>query len=287
MNDAGFSRNQRMLASYGFGLFPLPPYREGGVGEWRLVRHLPSIAEGYVSKVGFERDRSVLYHGRTAWMSTGLLEQESHAYHVHLARGVVAVAGLGLAMYVHAVAAKPEVERVVVIEIAADVIDLMRDACGWDHWPDRKKIIILEADARAADVMRHVASESGGRGVDYLFADIWAGDARIRPHRRRRPRWCKRFGRRRRAGGARSCRSRGGGTAAPPGPALGPAAGEGIEQALAEYFAGVGVPVPVSPGYAAFCSDVMAANGLLAAGPAGASALRRAWRRLFGRREDG
>jgi hypothetical protein len=285
MNDAGFSRNQRMLASYGFGLFPLPPYREGGVGEWRLVRHLPSIAEGYVSKVGFERDRYVLYHGRTAWMSTGLLEQESHAFHVHLARGVVAVAGLGLAMYVHAVAAKPEVERVVVIEIAADVIDLMRDACGWDHWPDRKKIIILEADARDADVMRHVASESGGRGIDYLFADIWARcadpaapaetAAMVQALRPKAAGWW---------GQELSFARWWHGRAA--GPALGPAAGEGIEQALAEYFAGVGVPVPVSPGYAAFCSDVMAANGLLAAEPAGASAFRRAWRRLFGLRED-
>ena len=285
MNDAGFSRNQRMLASYGFGLFPLPPYREGGAGGWRLVRHLPSIAEGYVSKVGFERDRYVLYHGRTAWMSTGLLEQESHAFHVHLARGVVAVAGLGLAMYVHAVAAKPEVERVVVIEIAADVIDLMRDACGWDHWPDRKKIIILEADARDADVMRHVASESGGRGVDYLFADIWARcadpaapaetAAMVQALRPKAAGW---WGQE--LSFARWWQDRGAG----PAPTAAP--GQGIEVALAEYFAGVDVPVPVSPGYAAFCSDVMAANGLLAAGPAGASALRRAWRRLFGRRGD-
>lgn len=285
MTDAGFSRNQRMLASYGFGLFPLPPYRQGGVGEWRLVRHLPSIAEGYVSKVGFERDRYVLYHGRTAWMSTGLLEQESHAFHVHLARGVVAVAGLGLAMYVHAVAAKPEVERVVVIEIAADVIELMRDACGWDHWPDRKKIIILEADARDADVMRHVASESGGRGVDYLFADIWARcadpaapaetAAMVQALRPKAAGW---WGQE--LSFARWWQDRGAG------PAPSAAAGQGIEEALAEYFAGVDVPVPASPGYAAFCSDVMAANGLLAAGPAGASALQRAWRRLFGPRGD-
>lgn len=285
MTDAGFSRNQRMLAGYGFGLFPLPPYREGGSGEWRLVRHLPSIAEGYVSKVGFERDRYVLYHGRTAWMSTGLLEQESHAYHVHLARGVVAVAGLGLAMYVHAVAAKPEVERVVVIEIAADVIGLMRDACGWDHWPDRKKIVILEADARDADLRPHVEAAAGGRGVDYLFADIWARCAdpaapaeTAAMAQALRPKAAGWWGQE--LSFARWWQERGAG------PAPSPASGEGIEEALAEYFAGVGVPVPVSPGYAAFCSDVMAANGLLAAGPAGASGLRRAWRRLFGRRGD-
>jgi hypothetical protein len=279
VNAARSGRNERMLAGYGFGLFPLPPYREGAAGGWRLVRHLPSIAEGYVSKAGFERDRYVLYHRRTAWMSTGLLEQESHAYHVHLARGVVVVAGLGLAMYVHAAAAKPEVDRVVVIEIAPDVIDLMRGACGWDTWPDRKKIIILEADARDADLRRHVLAAAGGRGVDYLFADIWprCADpaspaetaAMVHVLRPKAAGW---WGQE--VSFARWWQERG----------AGPATVEKIETALAEYFAGVGVPVPVTPGYAAFCREVMAVNGLLAGEPQGPSALRRAWRRLFARR---
>ena len=39
-------------------------------------------------------------------MSTGLMEQESHAYHVNAAGGVVVVAGLGLAMYAYAAAVK-------------------------------------------------------------------------------------------------------------------------------------------------------------------------------------
>lgn len=282
MNDAGLDRNQRMLASYGFGLFPLPSYREGAAGEWRLVRHLPSIAEGYVSKAGFERGRYVLYHGRTAWMSTGLLEQESHAFHVHLARGVVVVAGLGLAMYVHAAAAKPEVDRVVAIEISAEVIDLMRDACGWDTWPERKKIIILEADARDPDLRRHVLAAAGGRGVDHLFADIWArcadpdspaeAAAMVRVLRPKTAGW---WGQE--LSFARWWRDRG----------AGPAAADEVEPALARYFAEVGVPVPVSPGYAAFCRDVMAANGLLAAAPVRPSLLRRTWRRLFAGRRDG
>jgi hypothetical protein len=189
------------------------------------------------------------------------------------------VAGLGLAMYAHAVAAKPEVERVVVIEIAADVIDLMRDACGWDYWPDRKKILILEADARDAGIARHVVSASGGRAVDYLFADIWAEcadpaasaetAAMVRALRPKAAGW---WGQE--VSFARWWRDRAGA----------PAAESEIEAALAEYFAGVGVPVPVSPGYAAFCRDVIAANGLLAGEPAGAPALRRTWRRLFARR---
>ncbi len=280
MNPAAPGRHERMLATYGFGLFPLPAYRECEAGDWRLVRHLPSIAEGYVSGPSFERGRHVLYHGRTAWMSTGLLEQESHAVHVHLARGVVAVAGLGLAMYVHAAAAKREVERVVVIEIAEDVIELMRVACGWDRWPDRKKIIILQADARDGDLGRHVLDAAGGRSVDYLFADIWARCADpaapaetaawVRALRPKAAGWWGQelsFGRWRQSQAARG------------------EAAEGMDEALSAYFAGVGVPVPVTPGYAAFCRDVAAANGLLADAPPQASSLRQTWRRLFSGRD--
>lgn len=268
------NRNQRMLSSYGFGLFPLPAYREGATGDWRLVRHLPSIAEGYVSRAGFERDRHVLYHKRTAWMSTGLLEQESHAFHVHLARGVVVVAGLGLGMFIHAAAAKPEVTRVVVIEIAGDVIDLLRRSCLWERWAGREKIIILQADARDRDVAPHVLSAAGGNGVDYLFADIWARcadpaapaetAAMVRALRPEAAGW---WGQE--LAFAQWWRGQGG-------------AGE-IEEALAAYFQGSGVPVPVTAGYAAFCRDVMAANGLPAFQPGRASWLRRTLRRAFPR----
>lgn len=272
MNEPDHSRNQRMLAAYGFGLFPLPAYREAAAGKWRLVRHLPSVADGYVSKAGFEHDRHVLYQGRTAWMSTGLLERESHAFHVHLARGVVVVAGLGLAMFVHAAAAKPDVDRVVVIEIAADVIDLARTSCAWERWAGREKIIILQADARDEDLARHVLAASGGRSADYLFADIWASCAdpaapveTAKMVRTLRPQAAGWWGQE--LSFALWWHGRGG--------------SEGdadIKDALTGYFAGLGVPVPVTPGYAAFCRDVMAANGMLEAGSARTSLFRRLWR---------
>jgi hypothetical protein len=268
------SRNERMLSTYGFGLFPLPAYREIAAGEWRLVRHLPSIAEGYVSSPGFERDRHVLYHKRTAWMSTGLLEQESHAFHVHLARGVVVVAGLGLGMFVHAAAAKPEVTRVVVIEIAGDVIDILRQSCVWERWAGHEKIIILEADARDRDVAPHVLSATGGNRVDYLFADIWARCAdpaapaeTAEMVRALRPGAAGWWGQE--LSFAKWWRGRGG-------------SGE-IEEALPAYFQTSGVPVPVTAGYVTFCRDVMTANGYSGAGPAAGSLLRRTWRRVVPR----
>lgn len=264
-----------MLAAYGFGLFPLPRYREHRCGSWRLVRHLPSLADGYVSPMAIEGNRHVLYHRRTPWMSTGMMEQESHAHHVHAARGTVVVAGLGLAMYVHAVAAKPEVERVVVIEICGDVIELMRTASAWDTWPNRGKIVILHADARDPALGAHVRAELDGCSPDYLFADIWerCGQAQAPAEMAEMVRtfqpvsagwWGQELA------FATWARARPGGAAAP-------------ATAVADlnaYFADVGVPAPVSPGYAAFCRDAMAMISPQHPGKSEGSALARLWRKM-------
>ena len=121
-------RHAKMQAAYGFGLFPLPRYREASLGEWRIVRHLASLGDGYISGPVVEPARYVLYHKRTAWMSTGLMEQESHAFHVDQARGIVIAAGFGMGMFAFAACAKPEVEQVIVAERTPEVVALMRQA---------------------------------------------------------------------------------------------------------------------------------------------------------------
>lgn len=263
-----------MLADYGFGLFALLPYREHRRGPWRLVRHLPSIADGYVSPMAVEGARHVLYHRRTPWMSTGLMERESHAYHVHAARGAVVVAGLGLAMYAHAIAAKADVERVIVIEICADVIELMRIASGWDTWPDRRKMLILHADARQAATAGAVAECLDGGRPDYLFADIWRRcdepqapeemAAMVRMFRPRQAGWWGQelaFAAWARASQADESDAN--------------VATEGL---LRTFFAETGVPVPLTSGYAAFCRDVTAASDPSAKGGGARTRLRRLWR---------
>lgn len=280
-------RHLRMVETYGFGLFALPRYRETRHGDWRIVRHLPSLADGYLSGPGHERERHVLYHGRVPWMSSGLMEQESHAFHVAAASGVVVVAGLGMAMYAHAVTNKANVERVIVIERSDAVIHLMREAVAWDMWPEKSKLLIMHADALDPGLGRHIDNATEGRRPDYLFADIWArcaspqapGEtaAMVRALRPRAAGWWGqelafaewwRGGQR--EGRANSAEKASGDPAA-------------IQRALDAYFATLGVPVPVSLGYAAYCRDVMAANPPApksAAQPR--SAVRSFWRRLFG-----
>lgn len=161
-----------LLAAYGFGLFPLPTYRPAELGDWRVRIHLPSRGDGYLATQALE-SRAVLTRAGKVWMSTGLLEQESHAWHVHCARGTVVVAGLGLGMYAYAAAMKPEVERVIVADLSPEIIALMRAATDFDRWPCRDKVTLLEADALSEDFARGVEDANDGRPIDYLYADIW------------------------------------------------------------------------------------------------------------------
>lgn len=238
-----------LRALYGFGLFAAPAYRPADSGPWRLRVERGSLAHGYITRAVVEPTRAVLYEGRTAWMSTGILEIESHAWHVHRARGLVVVAGLGMGLYALAVAARPEVERVVVIEQAADVIAVCRAATDLDARPEGAKISIIAADARAPDLAETLRPVLEGRRPEYLYADIWptypdpaaaADTARLVA-------------------------------------ALDPVEagwwGQEIAWALwahrhggtgdpAAYFAEVGVPVAVDDGYRAFCRDAAALHDI-------------------------
>lgn len=238
-----------LIAAYGFGLFPLPRYRPVSRGEWRVNCHLPSLGDGYLASSAVEA-RTVLVRGRQVWMSTGLLEQESHAWHVHCAQGLVVTAGLGLGLYAYAAAMKKEVDLVIAAELSPDIIALMEESSGFAGWPCRDKVRIIQADSLAPDFPARVAAASGGRPIDYLYADIWpnfpAGEAP--------------------------------GQTAAMAAALAPKAagwwGQELSfgqydphpadpERLQAYFAAAGVPAPpITPGYAAFCRDAVAANGM-------------------------
>ncbi|EKV31973.1 hypothetical protein C882_3037 [Caenispirillum salinarum AK4] len=239
-----------MRALYGFGLFPLPDYRPARVGPWRLERHRGSLAHGYVTRAVVEPVRWVLYRDRVPWMSTGVMEQESHAWHVHRARGTVVVFGLGMGMYVHAAAAKPEVERVVVVDNAPDVQAVLRAATDLDAWKGREKITLVEADALDAATPEHLRTVLAGARPDVLYADIWptypdagapaqtaALAAALQPGEAGW--WGQEIS------FALWAHRQGGGT-------------------LEDYAAAVGVPLAVGDGYRAFCRDAAAIHDIAA-----------------------
>jgi len=243
-------RHDRMLAAYGFGLFAIPRYSEVKGKGWHLRQHLPSMSEGYLTQSFIEGNRCVLYEGRRPWMSTGLFEVESHAWHVHAAHGLVVVAGLGMGMYAYAVSQKPEVTQVVIIERDPRVVEVLEQAASFANWPGRAKIQILLADALAEDLASQVALFTGGAAADYFYSDIWpvtpdpsaplqarAMVERLRPKAAgwwgqefNFGQWCLESSR------------------------------EADPQALQDYFDANAMPVPTTPGYADFCRDLLEAN---------------------------
>lgn len=255
-------RHDALTAAYGFGLFRVPAYRPASRGEWRVRTHMPSLGDGYLATHAIE-SRAVLTRGRDVWMSTGLLERESHAWHVHCARGVVVTAGLGIGMYAYAAAMKTSVDRVIAADISPDVIALMQQAAGFDRWPCSDKVKIIEADALGADVAARVAECTGGEAVDYFYADIWpnfpAAEAPAQTAamaRALRPRAAGWWGQE--LAFAEYCRRR-------------PCHAD--EHSLHAYFAETGIPAPpITAGYAAFCRDVTIANDMSGTQPL--------WRRL-------
>ena len=240
-------RHHAMQERYGFGLFDLPAYRDTAVGTWRLRRHGMASVTGYASGSTFEPLRHVLYQGRIAWMSTSLMEQESHAPHVHAARGTVVVAGLGMGMFAHAVALKPEVERLVVIERDPTVIALLQEATDQAAWPGHEKLTFLQADALAPDILAQLSSACAAP-IDYFYADIWptlaakeAPGQMISMVRALQPQaagwwgqelafgqWCQEQGR------------------------------EPDDEALESFAAAMAIPMVTSAAYGIFCRDVIA-----------------------------
>ncbi|MGE5523902.1 MAG: class I SAM-dependent methyltransferase [Rhodospirillaceae bacterium] len=158
---------------------------------------------------------------------------------------------------------KKSVRHVVAIDVSPEIIALMRQAADFDHWPCRDKVTLMEADARAPDFPAKIAQCTGGQPVDYFYADIWphfpAAEAPAQTAEMARALRCK-------AAGwwgqelsfAQDCVRNG----RPP-----------DEHNLRAYFTENGIPAPsITPGYAAFCRDAMAAYGM--------SPTKPFWRRL-------
>lgn len=93
-------------------------------------------------------------------MSDTPMEHRSNSTVVYQANGDVLIGGLGLGMIAHAIAAKPEVTSVTVIEKNPDVIKLVGPTVP-------KKVTVIEGD---------IFTWRPAKGVKYdvIYFDIWA-----------------------------------------------------------------------------------------------------------------
>lgn len=111
-----------------------------------------------------------IYAGKTLWMSDTRDERADHWKAKSMARGHVLIGGLGLGMFALVCALKPEVDRVTVVELNSDVIDLVLShlqAAMQDCEVDTDKLDVIEAD-----VLEWVPPK--GMVFDTVWFDIWS-----------------------------------------------------------------------------------------------------------------
>lgn len=127
---------------------------EGTSGDWRIVRETVTEDRARLNAVlamGHGHGRfapagtyTVLYRHNTIVMSDTTDEIHDHLRFVYRATGRVLIAGLGLGMVLQAVASKPEVTHVTVIEKSQDVIALVHDHYKAKPWGDKFDVICAD-----------------------------------------------------------------------------------------------------------------------------------------------
>jgi hypothetical protein len=96
-------------------------------------------------------------------MSLTPMEIESMLPGIAAASGKVVIGGMGLALAGYAIAMKPEVERVTIVDIDGDVIEMAKAFAQIDAWPCRDKVEIVHSDL----------TDHRDAHADFLFVDIW------------------------------------------------------------------------------------------------------------------
>lgn len=147
---------------------------EGVSGDWSVKRFTVTRHDAefeVIRAIGGGHGRAVpegtytgLYRGRSVIMSDTPDEIHDHLRFIWRARGRVLIAGLGLGMVLQAVARKPDVAHITVIEQSEDVIKLV-----YDHW--RAKSWGRKFEVVHADVMRWQPPRTAR--WDSAWFDIW------------------------------------------------------------------------------------------------------------------
>ena len=153
----------------------IPEYREVTLGSWTLKKIAKIQQFGYFQDWQGEGEMFALLDGEQTWMSNAWDEVDSQAPHVAAGHGHVVVMGAGMGMALFNLLAKPDVQRVTLVEREPLVLDLLEQAAHLSAWPGIEKLEIEITDAFAYRPTRV---------VDYLYVDIWAdpGDPQALRH---------------------------------------------------------------------------------------------------------
>lgn len=129
----------------------------------------PPVPPGQYTFLGRYTDATIrLGRGETV-MVDNPIELRKHVGAAMDAYGDVLVTGLGLACVLRMMQQNPRVERITVVEISLDVIDLV-----WGHTP-HDRVDLVHADALEF-------LETGGRQFDCAWHDVWTDTSNGEPH---------------------------------------------------------------------------------------------------------
>lgn len=156
------------------GLIEKVSVSEGCVGDWRVERFTVSAEAAKMERMWAmlgggrgvpEGEYTRLMHRGSVVMSDTPDEMRDHYEPVRMARGHCLVNGLGLGMVANAMAARESVERVTVIEISPEVIELVSPSL-------HSKVSVICADALEWRAPR--PGQTRGRGCwPHRFGVVW------------------------------------------------------------------------------------------------------------------
>ena len=149
-------------------------------GDWELRIADMVLCPGYWSDAQLTVGMAGLLRGTDTWMSMTPMELESQEIGVRLARGHVAIFGMGMGWSAAVSALRDEVTRVTVVERDGQVLALHRELDIFSQLPSaaQAKIHIVHGDAFIW---------TPDRPVDLLMPDIWlplVSDGRVEEVRR-------------------------------------------------------------------------------------------------------
>jgi hypothetical protein len=149
----------------------IPKYKPIQKDNWRLVHMGLGFDHGYFTDVWAVENMPILARKNNAtwetWMSICPHELESQKLCCKYAFGKTAIMGLGMGWVAINTAFNPRVEKVFVIEIDKEVIDVFSESGALADVPQeiQNKIEIVEADA--------LKWKPAGEKINFLYADIW------------------------------------------------------------------------------------------------------------------
>ncbi|WP_420137972.1 class I SAM-dependent methyltransferase [Sphingomonas sp.] len=144
----------------------IPQYQPMRRGDWELRIADFVVSPGYWSPPRLVTNMAALVRDQKTWMSITPMELESQEIGIRLARGHVAIFGMGLGWAAAATAAQSAVERVTVVEKDPVVLSMIEELDIFAQLPEnmRAKVHVEQGDAYEWQPQCE---------VDLLMPDIW------------------------------------------------------------------------------------------------------------------